>query len=246
MQEDPSFGPVAQYYDELMKNVPYAMWVSYYLLLLAHQDVHPKSMLDVCCGTGVMCEMLAGEHFQPEGLDLSAGMIDEARRKARRKKLDIAYHVADAAHFQLNKTFDAALSFFDSLNNILDPADLQSAFHQVAAHVKPGGSWIFDLNTAYAFEARMFNQENVRANARLRYKWIGEWDPETRQITVDMRFWRGEEEFREVHRQRAYEQEEVEFMLRKAGFGHIRVFHSYTLNPPRFKSDRLHYTAIRL
>ena len=243
---DSSFAAVAPYYDELMKSVPYRMWVSYYLLLLAHQEIHPKTILDVCCGTGSMCEMLAEEGFSVEGLDLSERMVTQARRKARRKHLDIPYHVADAAKFQLNKTFDAALSFFDSLNNIIVPAQLQSAFHQVAAHLKPGGSWIFDMNTAYAFEARMFDQEHTRSNARLRYKWIGEWDPESRLITVNMRFWRNEEEFREVHRQRAYDQSEVEAMLKEAGFGHIRAFHSYTLNPPRFRSDRLHYTAIRL
>ena len=232
MEGEVSFGAVAPYYDELMKSVPYRMWVSYYLLLLAHQDVHPKTILDVCCGTGAMCEMLHAEHFAVEGLDLSPAMIAEAERKALRGRLDIQYHVADAASFQLNKTFDAALSFFDSLNNILDPAQLQSAFRCVAAHLKPGGSWIFDMNTAYAFEARMFDQENPRANSRLRYKWVGEWDPGTRLITVDMRFWRNELEFREVHRQRAYEQDEVEAMLKEAGFGHIRAFHSYTLNPP--------------
>jgi len=246
LPEADSFRAVAPYYDELMKGVPYAMWVSYYLLLLAHQDVHPKTILDVCCGTGTMCERLVSENFKMEGLDLSEQMIAEAQRKAKRKKLDIAYHVADASRFQLNKTFDAALSFFDSLNNIVDPEGLRGTFESVAAHLRPGGSWIFDLNTAYAFEARMFDQENLRANARLRYKWVGEWDAESREITVDMRFWRGEEEFHETHRQRAYEQEEVETMLRGAGFGHIRVFHSYTLNPPRFKSDRLHYAAIKL
>lgn len=190
-----SFGPVAPYYDELMRGVPYRMWVGYYLLLLSQQDVHPESILDVCCGTGTMCEMLFREGFRMAGFDLSPGMIEEARSKAARKKVPIRYEVQDAAEVELNERFDAALSFFDSLNNILNPDRLQMAFHRVADHLPSGGSWIFDLNTAYAFEQRMFDQENLRANAKLKYKWVGDYDPETRIIAVDMKFW-----YREIGR----------------------------------------------
>lgn len=240
-----SFGPVAPYYDDLMKFVPYRMWLGYYFLLLAQQDVHPKSILDVCCGTGTMCQMLTREGFKVSGFDLSAEMIAEARRKAAAKNLAIRYEVMDAAEAKMEETYDSALSFFDSLNNILEPARLQMAFSRVAAHLCPGGSFIFDLNTAVAFEERMFDQENLRGNAKLRYKWIGDWNEQTRIITVHMRFWRGGEEFRETHTQRAYSDEEIREMLDTAGFEEVRAYHSYTLNPPRAKSDRLHYTAIK-
>ena len=228
-----------------MKQVPYRMWVGYYMLLLSQQDVHPKRVLDVCCGTGTMCEMLVHEGLQMAGLDLSPGMIDVAQRKARKKKLDIRYEVMDASTFEMNDTYDAAYSFFDSLNNILDTTALQNVFHRVYDHLRPGGSWIFDLNTAYAFEAELFDQEQLRANAKLRYKWRGEWDPENRIITVNMKFWKDGEEFDEVHRQKAHDVEEIYDMLDEAGFTQVRAYHSYTLNPPRFKSDRLHFTAIK-
>src|ERR1044072_225959 len=194
-----SFGPVAPYYDELMKPVPYRMWVSYYLLLLAHQQYTPKTMLDVCCGTGTMCELMTREGFDLSGFDISPEMIQVARTKAAEKKLNIRYEVFDAAEAAMGDTYDAAFSFFDSLNNILDPQRLQMSFDRVFEHLKPGGSFIFDLNTAYAFEQKMFDQSNMRPNAKLRYKWVGDWDAATRIITVDMRFWRGDQEFREVH-----------------------------------------------
>jgi SAM-dependent methyltransferase len=240
-----SFGPVAPYYDELMKPVPYRMWVSYYLLLLAHQQFSPRTLLDVCCGTGTMCELLALEGFIPSGFDISPGMIKAAREKAYQKELDIRYEVFDAAEAAMGQTYDAAFSFFDSLNNILDPARLQMAIHRVFEHLNPGGSFIFDMNTAYAFQQKMFDQSNMRPNAKLKYKWVGDWDPDSRIITVDMRFWRGEQEFTEVHRQRAYSEEEVRSMLAKAGFEEVRAFHSYTLNPPRYTSDRFHFTALK-
>jgi ubiquinone/menaquinone biosynthesis C-methylase UbiE len=221
------------------------MWIGYYFLLLTQQDVHPKTILDVCCGTGTMCQMLNREGFKASGFDLSPGMIAEARRKAALKKMDIRYEVMDAAEVDMGEVYDSAYSFFDSLNNILDPERLQFAFNRVAAHLRPGGSFIFDLNTAVAFEEQMFDQENLRSNAKLRYKWVGDWNDKTRIITVNMRFWKNGEEFRETHTQRAYSEEEIYEMLRNAGFEDLRAYHSYTLNPPRPKSDRLHFTAIR-
>ncbi|MEA2554480.1 MAG: hypothetical protein QOJ65_2656 [Fimbriimonadaceae bacterium] len=221
------------------------MWVGYYLLLLSQQDVHPNTILDVCCGTGTMTEMLHAESFQMAGIDLSPGMIEEAKRKAELSNLPIDYECMDASAFELNRTFDAAFSFYDSLNNITDPERLQMAFDQVAAHLAPGGSWVFDLNTAYAFEQRMFDQQNLKQDAELRYRWTGDWDSVARLITVDMMFWYKGEEFHEVHVQRAYEQDQVHSMLDRAGFTDVQVYNSYTLEPPRKKSDRVHYTAIR-
>lgn len=240
-----SFGPIASFYDELMQAVPYRMWAGYYLLLLSHQGVRPRTMLDVCCGTGTMCELLTEEGFQLSGFDVSAPMIAEARRKAARKRLDVRYEVADAATFEMEETYDAAFSFFDSLNYITDPAKLSAAIKQVAKHLEPGGSFIFDLNTAYAFEANLFNQQQLSGKKRLRYQWRGDWNPGTRLIHVYMKFWKDGEEFEEIHVQRAYSDEEIRSMLTDAGFGLIRAFHSYSLNPPRYKSDRLHYMSVK-
>jgi len=242
----PSFGPVAPYYDELMKTVPYRMWAGYFQLLLSQQGISPKKVLEVCCGTGTLCEILAKEGYEMSGFDLSAAMIAEAKSKARRHKLDIKYTVADAVHFFLGETFDAAFSFFDSLNYIVEPPRLQSALHSIGQHLKPGGSFIFDLNTAYAFEQKMFDQKNLRTNSRLRYDWHGEFDKETRIIRVEMKFWHEGEAFEEVHLQRAYSEEEVRSMLANAGFEQVKAFTSYSLDPVRATSDRVHYSCVRV
>ncbi len=237
---------MASFYDKLMSAVPYRMWVSYYLLLLAQQDAHPKRILEVCCGTGSMCELLHEEGFHMAGFDLSAPMIEQAKFKAKKRGVDIRYEVADAAEFDMGETYDAAFSFFDSLNYIIEPHRLQSAFHRVAAHLPVGASWIFDLNTEFAFEHEMFDQENLKKTADVRYKWHGEWDPESRLIHVQMKFWHAGKEVEETHVQRAHPDDEVREMLRVAGFGEIRCYHSYTLNPQRYASDRVHYTCIKV
>ncbi len=238
-----SFGPIAPHYDLLMSKVPYDMWAGYLRLLFSQFEVYPEDLLDVCCGTGTVAEMLAKEDYSLAGFDLSEPMIAEARRKAKEQDLDIDYFVADAAEFDLGRDFDAAYSFFDSLNYITDLDRFLMALKQVHKHLRPGGLFVFDLNTAYAFEKKMFDQHNLRRGAPIRYDWKGEYDPETRQIAVHMNFWRDGEEFTEVHRQRAHRHEEVMQGLKDAGFEQIRAFDSYTLDPPRRASDRLHYCA---
>ena len=241
-----SFGPIAPHYDSLMSLVPYKMWASYYQLLLAHQDLRPRRLLDVCCGTGILAEQFAREGYTLAGIDLSAPMIEEARRKAERHHLAIRYEVADAATFDLGERFDAAYSFFDSLNYIVDPTQLAEAMHRVAEHLTPGGSWIFDLNTAYAFETKMFDQQDTRNKTAVKNNWVGDYNAETRVIEVAMEFWVDGGHFREIHVQRAHSHDEIVEMLEDAGFGAIRAYSSYTLDPPRKKADRLHYTAIRI
>lgn len=241
----PSFSPVAPYYDELMQHVPYEMWVSYWDLLLMQQEIKPRRVLDVCCGTGTVAFMLARQGYQVAGIDLSAPMIAQARSKAEELGLNIRFEAMDAAEFQLGEKFDAACSFFDSFNYITDLGRLGMAFHRVAEHLHPGGSFIFDVNTAYAFEAQMFDQADTRKKTRLKYEWVGEYDPTSKIIHVHMDFWTETERFKEVHTQRAHSHEEIIDLLGDAGFGTIMAYEAYTLDRPRQKSDRIFYTCIR-
>jgi SAM-dependent methyltransferase len=240
-----AFGPIAPHYDALMSRVPYAMWLEYYKLLLDRQQARPASFLDVCCGTGTLAEMLAGEARDVAGIDLSPAMIAEARTKAVRLGIEVAYHTADVRDFDLGRKFGAAYSFFDSLNYVATLDGLRSAVAAVARHIEPGGSFVFDLNTDYAFVNRLFDQQDLRSTSRVRYRWTGEYDPDSRIIRVSMRFWVAGERFQETHVQRAHRHEEVLDALGDAGFVKVQSFHSYTLDPPRKESDRVHYAAIR-
>ena len=239
-----SFGPIAPHYDVLMASVPYDMWAGYYRLLLATIDQQPDRLLDVCCGTGNVAELMVKAGYEVSGFDISPGMVEAAQRKAQEHGLEIDYHVADARTVDLGRTFEGAFSFFDSLNYIPELDGFRAAVHQVAKHLEPGGSFIFDLNTAYAFEQAMFDQVELRRSAKIRYEWKGDYDPSTRIIQVDMTFWRDGEEIRETHVQRAHSDFEVKEALADAGFVLVRPFDSYTLDPPRKKSDRVHYTAL--
>jgi SAM-dependent methyltransferase len=241
-----SFTAIADFYDELMKPVGYRMWVSYYLLLLSLQEIKPKAILDMCCGTGTMTDLLSREGFHVEGFDLAEDMIRVACEKAERRKAPLRFEIANATTVDMGRQYDAVFCFFDSLNNVTEDGDLEKCFERAAAHLPSGGSFIFDLNLAYAFEAKMFNQSDLSKKSRIRYRWRGEWNELTRRIRVHMKFWVNDQIFEEFHEQRAYEIDEVVDMLHRAGFHELRVFHSYTLEIPRPKTDRVHFTCIKV
>jgi len=240
-----SFGPVAPYYDELMSVIPYDMWTDYYLLLLLRQEQSPTTILDACCGTGAMALRLAARDYKCSGFDLSPQMIEKAKENAEFYGYEIDFHVGDAVDFELNKQFDASLSFFDSLNYITELFEFNQAIKQIGKHILPGGSFIFDLNTEYAFEADLFTQSEHKKSAKIHYDWVGDYDAASKLIQVTMDFEYENKTFREVHRQRAHSDAEVMEALVSAGFYKIDCYDGFTLNPPRRHSDRVHYVATK-
>ena len=94
-----SFTRIGPYYDALMRGVPYTMWVSYFELLCSHLAHKPRNVLDVCCGTGTMCELLTEKELDLIGVDRSPTMIEAARKKADESGLPIRYYEQDIAEY---------------------------------------------------------------------------------------------------------------------------------------------------
>jgi ubiquinone/menaquinone biosynthesis C-methylase UbiE len=247
--ESSSFQLVAPYYDTIMRDVPYKEWMRYLVRLLKYREHRGKRVLDLACGTGSVSELLAASGIDVVGVDLSEGMIEAAKRKAARKKLGIEYHVQDAAHLDLpGPPFDLCVSLFDSLNYILSPEQLQEAMNRVFAHLSPRGLFIFDINSAFALENSFFDQDNLESTDKLRYVWRSSYDPNTRLCTVAMRFFHRQRngidgEFREMHVQFAYREEELMEMLKVAGFERIETFHAYSMHPVHSTTDRIFFIA---
>ncbi len=246
-----AFVAIPPLYDMLMTGVPYADWVAYLDRILKIRRVSALNVLDLACGTGNVTEILVRRGWRVTGADISKGMIAEARRKALEHGLSIAYEVQDAAELDLNgRRFELCVCLFDSLNNILDPERLSQAMHRVWEHLKPGGLFVFDLNTEYALRNHFFDQHCLEPESPLRYRWRSEFDPETRVCEVKAEFWHGLpgetiSHFIEWHRQYAYRRDEIEQMLEQAGFEQVQAYQAYTLRAPGRAADRIHYVARR-
>ena len=247
-----SFGAVTPFYDSLMSGVPYRFWSDYIEKLWKKHGTHPKAVLDLACGTGTISRILTTRGYAVTGSDLSAGMLEVARRKTAEAELSLEFFQQDAADLDLGDLrFDAVICLFDSLNYILDPERVQSAFARIFAHLNPGGTLLFDVNTEYALAEGMFNQSCTRRDEPLHYRWRSRYDTSSRLCTVHMRFvfnpGNGAESqiFTEIHRQRAYSKEDLTGWLRNTGFAEVSVYDAYSTDPPKKRSDRLFYLAVK-
>ncbi len=181
-------------------------------------------ILDVCCGTGFLARLLARRGFRVTGLDQSPEMIEFARRHAP----DAEFQVADAAAFQPSQEYDAAVSTFDSLNHILEPAALEAAFRNTAGALKTGAPFAFDVLFEEAYQTRFGEGfAIVRDDHVLTISGSG-YDFRTKiaQCVVTMfrlvnGQWRRSDA---VMRERCYPAAEIDRILQRAGFGEISCY----------------------
>ena len=238
------FGPVAPYYDYLMRTVAYHRWVDYVEELLDRHQAEPRHVLDLACGTGKVGSEMLQRGYAAVGVDLSEPMA----RRCRRQRPPLPTAVMDARQLGLAPaSLDLVVSLYDSLNYILQPAGLQSCFAGVSSGLRAKGLFIFDLNTARALRIGLFTQSNLNTDDSLQYSWKSSWDESTNICRVDMWFKShgadGPLEFTETHYERAYEEAEVRAMLAAAGLGTVTVYNAYTFAPPSPYSDRVYYVA---
>src|SRR5258708_26076840 len=115
--------------------------------LILHLLPSRAEVLDLCCGDGRIAQTLAKRGYRVTGLDGSERMLTFAKQRAPR----VAFFLADARRFKLPRRFDAAISTFDSLNHVMSEGDLKKVFENVAACLRPGGLFAFDLNREEAY-----------------------------------------------------------------------------------------------
>ena len=238
----PPFSIVAPFYDLLMSAVPYRRWVDYVEEMLARLRLRPELTLDLACGTGKVGEELRRRGYETVGADIAEPMVRVAKRHER-----MPVCVMDARWLGFRPVFDLVVCLYDSLNYITDSAAFRQALASVHAVLRPGGAFIFDLNTRRALALNLFTQDNLDSLGPLRYDWRSSYDPETKLCTVDMWYeWDDGHEvrqLREVHHQRAYETREVRRWLRETGFGDARAYAYLSFRPPHRWTTRAYYVG---
>ena len=108
--------------------------------LVEHLKLNPdQHLLDVCTGTGVVALTAAEKLTQGKvfGIDLSSGMLQQAKNKAAEKNLgNIEFKQMDLEHLEFPQaSFDVATSSF----GLFFLEDMTNALSNIASTVKPGG-----------------------------------------------------------------------------------------------------------
>jgi SAM-dependent methyltransferase len=180
--------------------------------------------LDLACGTAAASLVFAAAGHRVVGVDRAAEMLEQARGKTQRAGLDVRFverDLRELAGERWPEAFDLAVCFFDSLNYLTGDDDLRRVCAGVAAALRPGGSFVFDLNTEAEFATWNERAEVVRDDGDfLVYNRLN-YDEERRLATGRVvwfrrameRWWRDEE----LHVERAWSADEVRAALAAAG-----------------------------
>ena len=101
-------------------------------------------VLELACGTGRITIPIADAGFEIIGLDMSASMLRQAKRKADERRITIEWVKADCREFDLNKKFSVIFIPFNSIAHIHDLESIEALFGSVKKHLKDGGKFIID------------------------------------------------------------------------------------------------------
>ncbi|MCY7344082.1 MAG: class I SAM-dependent methyltransferase [Pseudonocardia sp.] len=93
------------------------------------------SLLDVACGTGAHLEVFAEHYPDTAGLEISAPMLEIARRRVP----TVPLHAGDMRNFDLGRRFDVVVCLFASIAYAGSPEGVDATVDRLARHLTPGG-----------------------------------------------------------------------------------------------------------
>ena len=176
------------------------------------KNLHPRTAMDLACGTGILCNILHQQGIAAAGMDFSAGMIDIAKAG----NPEISYEVADMITFRPETQYDLVTCTGDALNHIPDLADVARIFENVYAYTSPGGWFVFDIldenevSTSEPFEMDFTDRIRV---------WFQMTRPGEHQVNLKIRvFEDGALQFEENIRETVHDPQMICQLLTQAGF----------------------------
>lgn len=251
-----AFDAYATYYDLLYQDKDYSAETHFVHDLLAKHGVPASGdLLELGCGTGKHAEGFARLGYRLHGVDMSPAMVEAANaRKPDDVAMQLEFAVGDVRNVRVDKFFNAVISLFHVVNYQTTNAELSAMFQTAAAHIKPGGVFLFDC---WYGPAVLTDRPVVRLkrmhNDAVEVLRIAEPVMHPNENIVDVNYTlqikqKGEEkiaEFREKHCIRYLFAPEVESLLEKTGMRQIECVEWLTGKPIGFESWAATFVAIK-
>lgn len=245
-----SYDALASSYDGLMADGSYRKRAAWLERLFRKSGIPVYTVLDLACGTGTIACLLAERGYQVTATDGSEEMLTQAMRKAAALKGQPPLFLHQSMpRLRLLEPVDTAVSTLDSLNYLTREKDIRETFCRVYRWLKPGGQFIFDVNSPYKLR-RMDGQMYMDETEDSFCVWRTFFSERTQVCTYQVDLFRQraddawEREYEE-HRERAWTEEQLLQYLTEAGFENITVTGDLTMKPPAEDEDRWIVTAVR-
>ncbi len=192
-------------------------------------------VLDVACGNGRHSLIFASKGFNVLGIDLSAFLIGEARKKLvteyRKQKEHLKFEIRDMRKIDHRNEFDLAVNLFSSFGYFEKDSENFKVFKSISAALKPGGYFFFDFLNENALRKNIVPSDvsirnrnaviqvrEIKNNAVYKSIYIIRNDPKGTKPIVN--------KFHEMIK--LYSLEEFTKAFAKSGMKIIRTFGDYT------------------
>ncbi len=239
---------LAASYDGLTRDIPYEKYLRFFKTLLRRHGVTATTVLDLACGTGSLSVLLAKHGYRVLGVDRSEEMLTVAAEKAMELEENQPFFAAQPMQrLKIPEPVDACVCALDSINYVTKPQDVQKAIRRVYESLRPGGLFVFDINTPYKLEGldgQVFLDETEDSYC----VWRAVYDKRHSLCRYGMDLFQQandglwERSFEE-HVERAYTPEELSQWLTDAGFAQVERFANLRLEAPEADELRIFFAA---
>ena len=238
-----SYDALAASYDQLMVDGSYRKRADFLEKLFKKSAIPVHTVLDLACGTGTISCLLAERGYQVVAIDSSEEMLTQAMQKAAALGGEPPLFLHQAMpRLRLIEPVDTVVSTLDSLNYLTRESDIRETFRRVYRWLKPGGQFIFDVNTPYKLR-RMDGQMYMDETEGSFCVWRTFFSERTKACTYQVDLFRLNEDGSwdrdfEEHRERAWSEEQLRAYLAEAGFSKVTLTGDLTQRPPKEDEDR--------
>ena len=243
MRHVEAYSQLAGVYDEIVVDPCHDRWASFLEELWSADPEGVCSVLDLCCGTGLLASELTARSYRVVGVDASDEMLALARE---RLGADVELSRMTLPDLTVEGVFDAAVCTVDGFS-YLAPDELRSTMAEVALRLRPAGWLVFDLHTDGMMEFTISNPVVAGESAGNGFVISSTVDPDARtcDTTIELTPPHGDS-FSERHRQYFHSEADVRASLRAAGFVVTAVGEEYTHEPADASTLHATWTTRRL
>lgn len=234
---------LANFYDRIMGDIDYDSWAEHYVKMFGHMGVEVRSVLDLACGTGVITCRLAAKGYELIGVDISPEMLMEANARAGEYECPVApmFVNQDLRELDMYGTSDAAICSFDGFNYIT-PEEIADVFRRVSYFVRPGGVFIFDVNTEEKFR-KMDGMTYIDEAEDFFCAWRTDYYEEERECVYCVDIFRsvGElwERTSEEHVEYTHDPARLKLLLEENGFESVEFYGELSFEAPEEDEERV-------
>jgi ubiquinone/menaquinone biosynthesis C-methylase UbiE len=203
-------------------------------------------LLDAGCGTGAYSLALAQRGFMVTGIDRSANLIAEARKKAEKVGHGVRFSEGDILSLAAGLQVDAILCR-GVLNDLVEEDSRRRVFHSFASVTHRRGVLILDVREWHSTVARktdnpVFKKTVETERGRLTFRSVTELRPENQCLLVSETHSLESPSGRQTvpcdFVMRCWTEDELTGNLAAAGFESVEYFGDYDATKPIGATDR--------